>query len=83
MLKNRPTHGIPLTDAERAVKRAPDCPQKGWQAGARFIGVSKFGSAQTNTGVHKKKKANKPARPPERKVVVPRWARKYAPQAAA
>lgn len=76
--KNRPTHGIPLTDAERAVKRAPDCPQKGWQAGARFNWTSKFGSRNSNSGTHSLKKANKPTQPPVRAVIVPRWARKYA-----
>lgn len=75
---NCPTHGSPLTEAERAVKRAPDCPQKGWQAGARFHYTSKFGSAASNTGTHKRGKANKPKQTPERRVIVPRWARDYA-----
>lgn len=76
MLNNRPTHGTPLTEVEKLVKRAPECPQKGWQAGARFHYTSKFGSARTNTGTHKRKKA-KPLTPFVRATIVPRWARKY------
>lgn len=80
MMSNKPTHGTPLTDAERLVKRAPECPQKGWQAGARFNWVSKFGSRQSNSGTHSLTKANKPKQPLVRLTTMPRWARKYATQ---
>lgn len=77
MVKNKPTHGLPLTEAEKLVKRAPDCPQKGWQAGARFNWVSTHGSRLSNSGTHSRAKANKPKMAPERKNITPRWARKY------
>lgn len=68
---NRPTHGIPLSDAERRFPRDGH-----WQGGPRFIWVSHFGSASSNSGTHRPGKS-KPATPPERRTLVPRWARKY------
>jgi hypothetical protein len=68
---NRPTRGIPLSDAERRYSRDGK-----WKAGPRFVWVSHFGSASSNTGVHKPGKS-KPATPPPRLTLVPRWARKY------
>jgi hypothetical protein len=67
-----PTHGIPLAAGERDFK-----PTKGWIGGPRFDFVSKFGSKSSNSGTHKRKKS-KPAQLPERRVIIPGWARKYA-----
>lgn len=70
-LNNKPTRGTPLTDKEKAFK-----PSKGWVGGARFEYTSTFGSAASNSGIHKKKKAKPPVIPP-RVTIRPRWARKY------
>ena len=75
--QNKPTRGKPLTEAERAVKRAPDCPQKGWQAGARFHWVSKFGSSVTNTGKRPPGKTKMKLGTYVPPTKTPRWARKY------
>lgn len=78
-LSHKPTHGLPLTAEERAVPRNQG--GKGWQAGARFVWTSHFGSRVTNTGTRSGSKGRgamvgKP-KSADRPVTTPRWARKY------
>lgn len=79
-MSNRPTHGLPLTEEELRVPR--NMGGKGWQAGARYVWASHFGSPASN---NKPKRPNRvkgrsmgtKAAPPERRVTVPGWARRY------
>lgn len=72
-MSNKPTRGLPLTEAERDFK-----PSKGWVGGTRFEYTSKHGSNSSNSGIHKKKKA-KPLVIPVRLSIMPKWGWKYLP----
>jgi len=79
MVSHKPTHLLPLSPEEQAVPR--NTGGKGWQAGARFVWTSHFGSKKTNTGTREGGKGRgalvgKPVAP-EKPTITPRWARKY------
>ena len=77
-ISNKPTRGTPLTEEELKVRRNPG--GKGWQAGARFVWVSHFGSSSTNVGkreVKGKGRAGATRVAVEKLTHVPHWARKY------
>ncbi len=77
-LSNKPTRGIPLSETELLVRRNPG--GKGWQAGARFVWVSHFGSRKTNVGTREVKgkgRAGASRSVVEKPTLQPRWARKY------
>lgn len=88
MNKNRPTHGDPLSDAEKTFKRGADAGQKNWQGGPRYEFTRRGGLYATRTGnTHggpKKKGKGRASgsggaktRDTERPVKRPGWARKY------
>lgn len=78
MRSTKPTHGIPLTEAERAFTQTEG--KKRWYGGPRFTVVSRYGSKGSNSG-SRTPKAARPAgvaKPVfERPTSMPKWAHKY------
>lgn len=87
-MNNRPTHGTPLTEAEKTFPRGAEAGVKAWQGGPRTVRNRRAGMYRARTGNSSgdqkkhgagfKKGTNKPATGTPRLAKVPGWANKYA-----
>lgn len=80
-MSNKPTHGTPLTELEREAGTKMRSGNV-WWGGARFEYTSQFGSSSSNTGDKAGRKKGGGAKMTTagevpRRVIRPRWARKY------